>query len=347
MGAFLLLLLMCGALRAAVVDEERIYKVGGRVREPILLKKTEPTFTPNASAAGVQGAVLLQLIVNTQGKPQDIVVLSPLGFGLDESAIEAVRKWEFKPGTLDGKPVAIMAEIQVFFRVLGSRWDISMERERAQFNSALQRIQQKDPRLVKRGIDAIKEASEAKYPPAMYLEAVLRREGRLMPKDDARSKELVEHAADKKYGPAMSEVARMYLTGKGKPADKEKGMELLRASAGVGSADGQFLMGQLYEVGNGVPRDSGQARKYYRLCAAQGEGLCQERLAGLLTGPQKTDRDYVQGLAWLELASEQGLESARKKLEEERTKASQEDLAQAAKLKPKLVKRQLSYGVKK
>ena len=347
MGTFLLLLLVCGLIPALADEEQKIYKVGRGVREPILLRKVEPTYSPGASVAGVQGAVLLDLVVNAKGRVQDIVILSPLGFGLDENAIDAVRQWQFKPATKDGKPVAVKAEIQVFFRVLGGKTDISMERERTQFNMAIQRIQQKDPGLVKRGVDAIKEASEAKYAPAMYLEGVLRREGRLLPKDDARTKELIEYAADRKYGPAMSEVAKMYLTGQGKPADKEKGLELLRSSAALGSVDGQFLIGQLYETGNGLPQDLAQARKYYRLCAAQGEGMCQERLAGLLTRPQRTERDYVQALAWLQLASEQGLDSARKKFEDEKGKASKEELEQVAKLKSKLVKRQFAYNVNK
>jgi TonB family protein len=45
-------------------------------------------------------------------------VARSLGLGLDEKAIEAVRKWKFKPGYKDGKPVAVRATIEVNFRLL-------------------------------------------------------------------------------------------------------------------------------------------------------------------------------------------------------------------------------------
>jgi TonB family protein len=61
--------------------------------------------------------VLLAVVVDTNGRPNDLRVIRPLGLGLDEMAMEAVRQWLFRPGTKDGKPVAVQATIQINFRL--------------------------------------------------------------------------------------------------------------------------------------------------------------------------------------------------------------------------------------
>jgi len=62
--------------------------------------------------------VLLELVVDANGVPQDIKIVRSLGLGLDQKAIEAVQKWRFKPGLKDGKPVPVSANIEVNFRLL-------------------------------------------------------------------------------------------------------------------------------------------------------------------------------------------------------------------------------------
>ena len=49
---------------------------------------------------------------------KDIKVVRPLGLGLDEKAIEAIKKWRFRPGVKNGKPVAVLVTIEVNFRLL-------------------------------------------------------------------------------------------------------------------------------------------------------------------------------------------------------------------------------------
>ncbi len=65
-----------------------------------------------------QGSVLLRIVVDERGLVRDVIVTSPLGMGLDEKAIEAVRKWRFRPGTRDGKAVPVWAAVEVMFRLL-------------------------------------------------------------------------------------------------------------------------------------------------------------------------------------------------------------------------------------
>jgi TonB family protein len=59
----------------------------------------------------------LYLIVDTDGLPRDIRVARSIGYGLDEEAIEAVKKWKFKPSTFDGHPVAVQVNVEVAFRL--------------------------------------------------------------------------------------------------------------------------------------------------------------------------------------------------------------------------------------
>jgi TonB family protein len=96
-----------------------VWRVGsGGVSAPALLFKVEPEYSEEARKAKYQGTVLLSIVVDASGKAQNIRVARSLGLGLDEKAIEAVRKWKFKPGYKDGRPVAVVATIEVNFRLL-------------------------------------------------------------------------------------------------------------------------------------------------------------------------------------------------------------------------------------
>jgi TonB family protein len=95
-----------------------IFKIGGGVSAPQATFKPEPEYSEEARKAKYQGEVWLSVVVDEKGVPQDIKVTRKLGLGLDEKAIEAVKKWRFKPGMKDGKPVAVQATIAVSFHLL-------------------------------------------------------------------------------------------------------------------------------------------------------------------------------------------------------------------------------------
>jgi periplasmic protein TonB len=90
----------------------------GNVVQPSIISKPEPEYSEEARKAKHQGSILLQIVVDEHGQPRDIVVTQGLGLGLDERAVEAVKKWKFKPGTQNGKPVPMTAIVQVTFRLL-------------------------------------------------------------------------------------------------------------------------------------------------------------------------------------------------------------------------------------
>jgi TonB family protein len=91
---------------------------GGRITLAAVLWKIEPEYSDEARRAKVQGTVVLALEVDAEGKPRNIRVQQGLGLGLDEKAIEAVRRWKFRAGYQNGKPVTTGALVEVNFRLL-------------------------------------------------------------------------------------------------------------------------------------------------------------------------------------------------------------------------------------
>jgi TonB family protein len=102
---------------AAMQAGRQVYKVGGDVTRPVLIHKEQVQYTPEARDAGIQGTVLVSVIVEANGTVSDIRVLRGLEPGLDKQAILAVEKWRFNPATKEGAPVAVSANIEVNFRL--------------------------------------------------------------------------------------------------------------------------------------------------------------------------------------------------------------------------------------
>jgi len=95
-----------------------LYHVGGGVSAPVPLNSVEAEFSDEARRAKYQGVCLIQMIVDAHGMPQDPHVIRALGMGLDQKALEAVRKYRFKPAMKDGRiPVPVMITVEVNFRL--------------------------------------------------------------------------------------------------------------------------------------------------------------------------------------------------------------------------------------
>ncbi|HSR70669.1 MAG TPA: TonB family protein [Acidobacteriota bacterium] len=94
-----------------------VYRYGqAGVTPPEVLKKPTPAYTDEAIKAKIQGSVMLQAIVYEDGSVGGFKVLRPLGYGLEERAIESIsNEWVFRPGTHNGKPVPVVVVIEVTF----------------------------------------------------------------------------------------------------------------------------------------------------------------------------------------------------------------------------------------
>jgi TonB family protein len=86
-----------------------------------LLSKFEPASNEFAQTYGVAGMSLYHVVIAADGKPGEIAVARPIGFGLDENAVAAIRSAQFEPATKDGKPVPVMLDLVVQFRIYSKR----------------------------------------------------------------------------------------------------------------------------------------------------------------------------------------------------------------------------------
>jgi TonB family protein len=98
-------------------EPEGPIRVGGDVQPPVKLSAPSPQYTEIARKARIQGVVIVEAIIDKAGKVTNVKVLKGLPMGLDTAAADAVKKWTFEPATLNGKPVAVIYNLTVNFRL--------------------------------------------------------------------------------------------------------------------------------------------------------------------------------------------------------------------------------------
>jgi len=89
----------------------------GVVSPPRVIYSPEPEFSQDARMTKFQGQVTLSVVVDASGRTTEIQIVSPLGMGLDEKAVDAVRNWTFQPARKGGKPVSVKIAIEVDFHL--------------------------------------------------------------------------------------------------------------------------------------------------------------------------------------------------------------------------------------
>jgi TonB family protein len=109
-----------GKARTQRVDASTL-RPGGNVKPPRLLTVLDPASNDYAQKNNIAGMVFLQMVVDAQGRPGAVTIVRPIGFGLDEKAVEAVEHSQFRAGTLNGKPVSELVNMQVTFRIYSNR----------------------------------------------------------------------------------------------------------------------------------------------------------------------------------------------------------------------------------
>jgi TonB family protein len=94
-----------------------VYQPGNGVTMPVALREVKPRYTSDAMRARLQGSVLLECVVRSDGSVGEVRIVRSLdsAFGLDLEAIKAAREWRFRPSVRRGEPVASIIRIQLDF----------------------------------------------------------------------------------------------------------------------------------------------------------------------------------------------------------------------------------------
>ena len=92
-------------------------RVGGEVLPPVKVFAPPPRYPEIARKARIQGVVHLEAVIDSAGNVTRVKLIKGLPMGLDQAAVEAVRNWRFEPATYRGKPVPVLYNLTIIFRL--------------------------------------------------------------------------------------------------------------------------------------------------------------------------------------------------------------------------------------
>src|SRR5512135_2124046 len=107
-------LALAAATPPALAQEEPVTAGSEGVPAPKRTKHVQPVYPQEALAQGIRGIVILEIILDKQGKVESTAVVRSVP-GLDEAAVAAARQWEYTPTKVDGKPVRVRITVPVVF----------------------------------------------------------------------------------------------------------------------------------------------------------------------------------------------------------------------------------------
>ena len=93
------------------------YRPGSGITAPQIVREVKPDYTEDARRRGIEGDVVLEIVVRSDGSVGDVKVVQGLGGGLDRRAVDAVRQWKFSPAKRFGTPVDVLVEVAVEFKL--------------------------------------------------------------------------------------------------------------------------------------------------------------------------------------------------------------------------------------
>jgi protein TonB len=93
------------------------FRPGSGIEAPRLIREVKADYTEEARRRGLEGDVVLEMVVRRDGTVSDIRIVDRLGAGLDERAVAAVRQWRFAPALRLGTPVDVIVEVAVEFKL--------------------------------------------------------------------------------------------------------------------------------------------------------------------------------------------------------------------------------------
>jgi hypothetical protein len=102
-------------------NDPAVLRQGSVDKKARLVSVFEPASNEYAQAHGVAGLALYHVVIGADGKPGEIAVARPIGFGLDESAAASISKASFEPAIKDGRPVPVLLDLIVEFHIYSAR----------------------------------------------------------------------------------------------------------------------------------------------------------------------------------------------------------------------------------
>ena len=91
-------------------------RISGMVVEGMLIEKTVPVYPAIAKATDTQGTVVLQAIISRSGTIENLHVVSGPAM-LQQAALDAVKRWRYRPFLLSGEPVEVETTVNVVFKL--------------------------------------------------------------------------------------------------------------------------------------------------------------------------------------------------------------------------------------
>jgi TonB family protein len=107
--------------RAYMPADANIKVVSEGMTPPKVLNSIDPSSNEYAQKFGIAGMELLRTVVDASGTPRQIAIARPIGFGLDEKAVDAVKKSHFQPAMVNGQAVPVVIDMVVTFRIYSNR----------------------------------------------------------------------------------------------------------------------------------------------------------------------------------------------------------------------------------
>jgi TonB family protein len=253
---------LCG--QASGDNESPGWRPVAGVSQPVLVEKTDAEYPEAARAAGIEGKVVLQAVIDETGAAAKIEVAKSLGYGLDEAAIEAVSHWRFQPGMKDGKAVSVRATIEVEFSMSEYR-----NRTQSAGNAGTARPKRYPALLPHSQPNTV-------APRYSFAEAVRN----------------TRRAAEAGYPPAARNLGLAYERGEGVSQDYSQALSWYLFAALRNEPMAQNLLGMMYAKGRGVRQSYVEAYVWFRLAARNGEPGAEANRSSI--GPKMTPEDIEQ-----------------------------------------------------
>jgi len=228
----------------------------------------------------LRATIGLAFVVDVNGKPCDIDVLSPSEFSVGEAAVKALKQWQFTPATKARLPVRTQTYAQFNFI---TNPDVLDQKESRQFDLVYRGVHSSDPNLRRKSIEEMVNLEKHKFPMAIAVRANLRSKGKGVPKDEVAALKALQGLNLEKAHFGYYALGLLYEEGIAVPRDEAKAIQLYTAGAFRGNQSAQIQLANVY-LKKGL---RAEAIRLFRLCGIENVG-CEAKANQLIAEEPST-----------------------------------------------------------